>query len=341
MFKDFIKNWAFLCLFFGFVSPTISMASTLLTVDSEAVNEFYSAEKSEVQKHTDPEESLLNDNLAQIEGYFSRPRLMKLLGGSRKVVLTFDDGPHPRTTPLILQILKRRNLKAIFFVLGLQAQKFPELIKQIHDEGHLIGNHSYGHKNLAQLSEEKLREELGKTSRLIESITGSKPEFLRPPYGAMNRNVLRVANSEGMSVVMWTVDPKDWQNKNELTVLRNLDRQLGFSGGNMRGGVVLMHDIYPSTVRALGPLLDRLATNEYRVASIDKLDGNASSFWAAKGPSLLRYSAFKHNFNPEHTGNHLLINMLKVTEKAERSPMALLKAHKTGNLLLYLVMNRG
>lgn len=327
--------------FFGLVFPAVSMASSLLTVDTVAASEFYSAEKSEVQRHTDPEENLLNDNMAQIGGYFSRPKLLKLLGGKRKVILTFDDGPHPRTTPQVLEILRRRNIKAIFFVLGIQAQKFPELVKQIHDEGHLIGNHSYSHKNLAQIGEEKLREEIGKTSRLIESITGKKPEFLRPPYGAMNRNVLRVANNEGLSIVMWTVDPKDWQNKNEMTVLRNLDRQLGIVNGDMRGGAVLLHDIYPSTVRALAPLLDRLATHEYRVTSIDRLDGGAASFWSVKGPSLLRRSVFKRTFNPEHSGNQLLINMLKPVEKADRSPMALLKAHRSGSMLLYLAMNQG
>ncbi|MDD3146715.1 MAG: polysaccharide deacetylase family protein [Candidatus Riflebacteria bacterium] len=314
-------------------------AGTVLTRDTVAVDGFCQAEKSDVMKYTDPEDIILNDSLAQIDGNFSRSRLVKLLGGSRRVVLTFDDGPHPRTTPQILEILKRRNLRAIFFVLGIQAQKYPEIVKQIHEDGHLIGNHSYSHKNLAQLSEEKLREEICRTSRLIENITGKRPEFLRPPYGAMNRNVLRVANGEGMNIVLWTIDPKDWHSKNEVVVLRQIDRQLGIERSDLRGGAILLHDIYPSTVRALEPMLDRLATYEYRITSIDRLDNNAAGFWAAKEPNLFQRTLVRQRFNPDNSGNHILISILKEKKKAELSPMALLKAQKSGRMLLYLAHN--
>lgn len=319
-----------------------TVAGSVLTQDTVATGEIFPAEKSELMKYTDPEEIILNDNLAQVGGYFSRPRLLNLLGGSRRIVLTFDDGPNPRTTPQILQILRRRNLKAIFFVLGIQAQKYPELVKQIHDEGHLVGNHSYSHKNLAQLSDAKIRDEIGRTSNLIESITGRRPAYLRPPYGAMNRNVLNLANSQGMSVVLWTIDPKDWQSKNEQAILRNIDRQLGIGGGEMRGGAILLHDIYPSTVRALDPILDRLATNEYRVTSVDRLDNNSSNssnFWAAKEPNLSRQMVAKKSFSIDNTRNLILINILKDKKKAEMSPMALLKAHKSGRMLLFLAQN--
>lgn len=338
--KDFNRQICFLLMLLALAIPAMSLASASLTPETVAVQEFYQAEKSEVLRLTDTEESLVNDNLAQVSGYFSRPKLLKLLGGSRRVVLTFDDGPHPRTTPQILEILRRRNLKAIFFVLGIQAQKYPEIVRQIHEQGHIIGNHSYSHKNLAQLNEEKLREELGKTSALIEKITGRRPEFLRPPYGAMNRNVLRVAASEGMGIVLWTIDPKDWQNKNELAIVRNTDRQLGISSGDHRGGALLLHDIYPATVRALDTILDRLAANEFSITAIDRLDGNSAGFWAAKDPSLLLDSVFAKTFNPEHTRNNLLICILKERQKRpEFSSMALLKAHKSGNLLLFLAKN--
>ncbi len=337
------KLYCYRCVFVGVLLSlffsSAALASTALTKDTIATGGFFPAAKSELMKYTDPEEIILNDNLAQIGGYFSRPRLLKLLGGSRRVILTFDDGPHPRTTPQVLEILRRRNLKAIFFVLGVQAQKYPEIVKQIHDDGHLIGNHSYSHKNLAQLSDEKLADEIGKTSRLIESITGYRPEFLRPPYGAMNRNVLKVANNEGMSIVLWTVDPKDWHSKNELAVLRQIDRQMGIGGGETRGGAILLHDIYPSTVRALEPMLDRLATHEYRITSIDRLDNTAASFWAAKEPNLSRQTIVKVNFNPDNSGNLFLINILKEKKKAEVTPMALLKAHKGGRMLLFLAQN--
>ncbi len=332
------------CLFLGvFLTVVLSpaaMAGTGVTMDTVATTgEQFPAAKSEVMRYTDPEETIINDNLAQIGGYFSRPRLLKLLGGSRRVVLTFDDGPHPRTTPQILEILRRRNLKAIFFILGVQAQKFPELVKQIHDEGHLIGNHSYSHKNLAQIGEEKMREEINRTSMLIENITGSRPAFLRPPYGAMNRNVLRVAKNEGMDIVLWTIDPKDWHSKNETAVLRQIDRQMGLAGGEMRGGAILMHDIYPSTVRALGPMLDRLAAGNYRMTSIDRLDSSSATFWAAAEPNLSRQAISRRPFNVENSRNPILVNLLREKKKSEPSPMALLKAHKSGNMFLFLTQN--
>lgn len=314
-------------------------AASLLTMNSEAVHEFYAAEKTEIDNLTNPEESLINENLS-LNGYYSRPHLVKLLSGSKKILLTFDDGPHPRTTPEVLRILRQRNVKAIFFVLGVQVQKYPELIKQIHAEGHIIGNHSYIHKNLTKLSPAMLREDLNKTSTLIENLIGKKPEFLRPPYGAMNRNVIRAAQEEGMRVMLWTIDPKDWQSKNETAIMRNLDRQLGISSGDLRGGAILLHDIYPSTVRVLDAMLDRLASQEYMITSIDKLDNNSATFWAAAAPTLLRHSKFKRTFNPQSSGNPLLISLLQKKPKAELSSMALLKAQKSGNLLVYLVKNQ-
>ncbi len=327
-------------VFLALVLAPAAIAGNAVTVDTVATaGEHFPAEKSEVMKYTDPEEIILNDNLAQIGGYFSRPRLLKLLGGSRRVVLTFDDGPHPRTTPQVLEILRQRNIKAIFFVLGVQAQKFPELVKQIHDEGHLIGNHSYSHKNLAQVSSEKMHDEINRTSRLIESITGRRPAFLRPPYGAMNRNVLRAAKTEGMDIVLWTIDPKDWHSKNELSVLRQVDRQMGFNGGDLRGGAILLHDIYPSTVRALGPMLDRLAANEYRVTSIDRLDSSSATFWAAAEPNLSRQAIGRQSFRVENSGNQILINLLREKKKSESSAMAMLKAQRRGNFVLFLAQN--
>lgn len=319
-------------------SAFASLDNSVLTSDSEAVGEFYPAEKSEIEKQTDPEDTLLNESMAQLDGYFSRSKLTKLLSGSRRIVLTFDDGPHPKTTPQILEILRRRNLKAIFFVLGIQAEKYPELLKQIHDEGHIIGNHSFSHKNLARISSEKLEEELVRTSNIIERVTGRKPEYMRPPYGAMNKQVVSAVHRLGMKIVLWTVDPKDWQQKNETGIVRSLERQLGFGKGDPRGGAVLLHDIYPSTVRALEPFLDSLSAHEFKISSIEKLDEGSAGFWAACPPHLLKTSVFERKFHVETSGHKLLIGMLQ-PQKNQRSSMALLKAHRNGNLLAYLINN--
>ncbi|NLF97390.1 MAG: polysaccharide deacetylase family protein [Candidatus Riflebacteria bacterium] len=321
------------------ISSAAALQAELLTIDTVATGEFYQADRSSISQQLYSEKELIDDSIVSSNDDFNRPKLVKLLANTRKVVLTFDDGPHPRTTPKVLEILKRRRVQAIFFVLGLQAAKYPELVKQIHDEGHLIGNHSYSHKNLAQLSDSALNEELDRTSRLIESITGAQPQYLRPPYGAMNSKVLAASRQRGMKVVLWTIDPKDWLQKREASILQQTERQLGMSSGRLRGGALLLHDIYPSTVRALEPILDRLATHEYTVARINNLDASTDNFWANAAPALSRDEGFPKRFNPDITGHKLLISLLKPEQNNLRTPMAILKAHKTGNLLAYLIKN--
>jgi peptidoglycan/xylan/chitin deacetylase (PgdA/CDA1 family) len=281
---------------------------------------------------------VLVDSLSYSGIYFSRPRLVTCLQNRKKVVLTFDDGPHPRTTPKILEILKSRNLKAIFFVLGMQAEKYPHLVKQIFAEGHEIGNHSYNHKNLAQLARPQIVEQIDKTSDIIEGITGSRPRLIRPPYGAINKQILAITGSRGMNVVMWTIDPKDWDSKNEAVIMRNMQKQLGLNS-TPRGGVVLLHDIYPSTVRVLNTFLDQLAINEYQVCGVDDVDNDAANFWAVTAPKLLKDSRFYHPFKPEVSGHALLVKLLGKKFKPELSSMDMLKASRKGELLVLLANN--
>ncbi|PKL50273.1 MAG: hypothetical protein CVV42_03190 [Candidatus Riflebacteria bacterium HGW-Riflebacteria-2] len=325
--------------FFMLISSATGLYAELLSMDTVATGEIYKADRSSISQQIISENDLIDDSVADSGEDFNRPQLVKMLAATRKVVLTFDDGPHPRTTPKILEILKRRHVRAIFFVLGLQAAKYPELVKQIHDEGHLIGNHSYSHRNLAQISDRDLNTELDRTSSLIESITGCRPEYLRPPYGAMNKKVLAAARQRGMKITLWTIDPKDWLQKNEASILQQTERQLGISSGRLRGGALLLHDIYPSTVRALEPLLDRLATHEFTIASINNLDATNGNFWAAAAPVLSRDRGFPRQFDPDIIGHNLLTSLLKPQQNNIRTPMAILKAHKTGNLLVYLIKN--
>jgi hypothetical protein len=136
--------------------------------------------------------------------------------------------------------------------------------------------------------------------------------------------------------MLWTIDPKDWQNKNEAMILGNLDRQLGLNG-SFRGGAVLLHDIYPSTVRALEPFLDKLAINEYQIADANSFDSSINNFWAATSPELLKNARFKRHFPAEVSGHDLLVKMIGEAEKVEvPSSMALLKASRNGDLLLLL-----
>lgn len=317
---------------------TFAVQAAAISMDSPAIEPDSGMAAVEYNREIDAE--IIEENLAEVAEYFSRPRLVKLFSQTRKVILTFDDGPHPKTTPKILEILKKRNLKAIFFVLGLQVEKYPELIRQIAQEGHEIANHSYNHKNLAQLSEAQVHQQIDVTNDLIQKITGQKPRFLRPPYGALNKKVLRICMEKNMDIMLWTIDPKDWQHKNETVILRNLINQLGMNG-NLRGGAVLLHDIYPATVRALDPFLDQLAANDYFVADASNFaEGDNSSFWAATAPKLMKNAGFFHKVDPKILAHPLLASIIGEKEPVEISSMAMLKANRSNDLLVFLARSQ-
>ena len=318
--------------------PTILSAATSYASVSPIGNPS-SATKAESLTAEVQEDNLEKSDQLCIDTNLGRTRLKELLLNKRGVALTFDDGPNHHTTPYILDILKKRHLKAVFFVLGVQANKYPDIVKRIHDEGHIVGNHTYGHKNLAKLKPAAIKKEIESTNKLIEKITGTKPKFIRPPYGSVNKAVVEAINEEGMSMVLWTVDTKDWHSKNEKAVLKEVDRQLHISSGKCIGGAILMHDIYPSTVRALDPVLDKLASNNYKVYSVDNLGNTESDFWSVKAPIFCTRPISLHA-DPEISRNPLMITLLKDKPKEKVSQMGMLKARKEGNLLIYLAMAR-
>lgn len=178
---------------------------------------------------------------------------IKTKPSKNSVALTFDDGPDPRFTPVILNILEEKGAKATFFVLGQQAQRYPELIKLILKGGHSIASHTYSHTNLKTLSAEKISLELRKTNETLEGIVGKKPKCLRPPYGALNTTVRMIAEQEGLKVVTWDLNSFDYTGKSpsELTswVLNNA----------RAGADILMHDAGRGgdrTSRALADIID-------------------------------------------------------------------------------------
>ena len=329
------KNIAIFCLIIVMSFFASQIYAAMITQDAVAVESGMAFAEHEAE----PEEELMDDSFAQASNYFSRPRLVKMFSGSRRIILTFDDGPHPRTTPRILEILKRRNIKAIFFVLGLQAEKYPQLLRKISEDGHEIGNHTYNHKNLAQLSEADARQQIDRTSKIVERITGKKPRFLRPPYGASNRQLLKICKSENLSLLLWTIDPRDWRYKNETVILRNLNKQLGLYG-TPRGGAVLLHDIYPATVRVLNKFLDQISANDFQIADAGNFENyDEQNLWATAEPRLIKNAGFGRTFNVEISGNPLLVNLIGEKYQPEVSSMAMLKANRSNELLVFLVNN--
>ena len=125
---------------------------------------------------------------------------------TRKIALTFDDGPHPYYTEQLLDGLKERNVRATFFVTGEHAELYPDIIERMKEEGHLIGNHTYSHMQLKTGSLDAFKEELVKTNEIISGITGEEVLFVRPPYGTWEKSLEAELN---MFPVLWTIDPLD------------------------------------------------------------------------------------------------------------------------------------
>jgi peptidoglycan/xylan/chitin deacetylase (PgdA/CDA1 family) len=135
---------------------------------------------------------------------------MRAPRNAEELALTFDDGPNPRWTPQLLDLLARHEVRATFFLIGQYAAAQPELVRRMQAEGHLIGNHTWTHPNLAVTGVEKTREELSRTSGELESITGAAVAYFRPPFGARRPATLRIARELGMTPVLWNAITPDW-----------------------------------------------------------------------------------------------------------------------------------
>lgn len=180
----------------------------------------------------------------------------------QRVALTFDDGPHPYYTEQLLDGLKERGVHVTFFVTGEHAELHPDIIKRMHDEGHLIGNHTYSHIQLTKSNSEKFKEELVKTSKVIQEITGDEVIYVRPPYGTWDKKFEEELN---MIPVLWTVDTLDWCSKSASGIVKKIITKVDDND------IILMHDYYDTSVTAALQAIDRLLEEGYEFVTVDEL----------------------------------------------------------------------
>jgi peptidoglycan/xylan/chitin deacetylase (PgdA/CDA1 family) len=185
---------------------------------------------------------------------------------SSTVAMTFDDGPHPKLTPKLLDILKERNIKATFFVIGKCVAEYPDIAKRIVDEGHEIANHSWNHPQLTKLSASAFDAEISQTTDAIVKATGVRPVTMRPPYGAINATLTKRLNDEyGLCVILWSVDPQDWKIRKSEHVSSHIIKNTA------PGSIILAHDIHPSTIDAMPTALDALQSKGYKFVTVSEL----------------------------------------------------------------------
>lgn len=180
----------------------------------------------------------------------------------RRIALTFDDGPHPVYTKILLDGLRERGVKATFFVIGENIPGREDIIRQMAQDGHLIGNHTYDHCDISGLSAEKACEELKKTSDLVEEITGCPTSYVRPPFGNWDDSL---DGRLSMIAVKWTIDPLDWTTKNISQVV---DKVVSEASDN---DIILLHDYYESSVKAALEIVDRLLGEGFTFVTVEEL----------------------------------------------------------------------
>ncbi|MDP5274684.1 delta-lactam-biosynthetic de-N-acetylase [Chengkuizengella axinellae] len=188
----------------------------------------------------------------------------------KELYLTFDNGYENGNTIQILDVLNEKRVPAIFFVTGQYVKEEPELLKRMVKEGHLIGNHSWGHPDMSTISDDRIEEELDKVQIEVAKVTGQwQMEYMRPPRGIFNDRVLEISSKLGYTNVFWSVAYKDWETnsqKGSKYAYDNVMRQLH------PGAVILLHSVSQDNAEALGDIIDDARKQGYTFKRMDELD---------------------------------------------------------------------
>lgn len=178
------------------------------------------------------------------------------------IAFTFDDGPHRGSTERLLDGLAERGAKGTFFLVGQEIDEGRDLVRRMRDEGHQIGNHTWSHRRLDELSDDEALQEIGKTDALLKSIAGEGEYWLRPPYGFLREGAEKLV---GVPIVKWSVDPRDWESRDTEKVVEAVLADIE------PGAIVLLHDIYPTSVEAALRLIDALSADGYQFVTVEEL----------------------------------------------------------------------
>ena len=188
------------------------------------------------------------------------------------IALTFDDGPYPPYTDRLLDVLKAKGIHATFFLVAEQAQQYPELVRRMKAEGHTVGLHAFRHRDFLKLTEEEKRKDLEQGKKLLRDITGKNPVYWRPPHGFRDFSVMETAAAQNLTVVNWSVIPRDWTGIDSQEIYRRVMDKAD------DGAIVLLHDgdspgyksSRQATVDAVAPLIDSLREKGYHLVSLEE-----------------------------------------------------------------------
>lgn len=209
--------------------------------------------------------------LSDLRAKYKSTFLLNGPSSKREIALTFDDAPDDHFTPLVLDALKQAGVRATFFVVGNRVQAHPEIVERMVKEGHIIGNHSWNHPNLPKLSDAEFRNQILRTDKVIQAITGYLPTFMRPPYGNISENQIHWLASQHKVIVNWDVDSLDWKGLDAEQVKTNVLAHVH------PGAIILQHSAggkgedLTGTVQALPDIIKKLRSDGVKLVTVPEL----------------------------------------------------------------------
>jgi len=211
-------------------------------------------------------------DVPSVREYLAQRLLCEVKTPHKAVALTFDDGPHPRHTPWLLDMLAAKGINATFFVIGRRVRHYRDILARAFAEGHEIGNHTDHHVPLSLLPAGLITRELEVCGELVRNVTGIRPRFMRPPMGWINDTVLQVSRRLGYEPVIGSIHPQDSRQPGLPTILRRLHRRLA------PGAILIMHDggwriraSRQQTLEAADILTDELLAADYSFPTLSNL----------------------------------------------------------------------
>ncbi len=181
------------------------------------------------------------------------------------VSISFDAAWGNEQTPILLDILKNKSVKATFFLVGFWAEKYPESVKQIADAGHDVGNHSDTHPHLPKLEKSKITAQIDDCNKKIELAGAPRPTLFRPPYGDYNNDVVEATNELGMHCIQWDVDSLDWKDPSADEMVKRIKSKI------KPGSIILMHNGAKNTPEALPKIIDEIKAEGYQIVPISEI----------------------------------------------------------------------
>ena len=249
-----------------FASPALALAAIVLFLGRSPSVAEQTAPK--IAGHAAPRyrAPMVSPISASWRGMFDADDQVWRVPTSRRLIaLTFDDGPYPFYTPLLLHVLDRSHVPATFFCVGRSAQQFPELIDRIIASGDEIGNHTFNHYKLNGLSDEQVAEQIMEGGAILSSFVGRPLDLFRPPHGRYDRRVLEIASAMGYRTIFWSDSPEDTKHISPALEVRRVLAQA------RPGAIVLLHNGQYRTIEALPVIIDKLRAEGYTFVTVDQL----------------------------------------------------------------------